>query len=180
MLRSLYADLNVAIRLARPIDWETDDPLTATAAVDKEAESLLVRTPYQPIYEGATAAPPTAPQQARPRRNAGQAVGRGGRGQGHQRGAGTAVATAEATVTVAATARRCVQAARERRPPARLPPTLRELFDMVWKAQYAEMPDSLSASARAEQATALVLIKLQNQMDAHRRRADATSASSPF
>eukprot|EP00741_Cyanophora_paradoxa_P019745 tig00021146_g19056.t1 len=26
MLRSLYADLNVAIRLARPIDWETDDP----------------------------------------------------------------------------------------------------------------------------------------------------------
>eukprot|EP00741_Cyanophora_paradoxa_P013459 tig00020688_g12997.t1 len=161
MLRSLYADLNVAIRLARPIDWETDDPvlpdwdvealrpalmwdavqnkgaapsarrsLTATAAVDKEAESLLVRTPYQPIYEGAvratwagvrfqppstivggladdpaeaapsatpsapapaqaaaqTAAPPTAPQQARPRRNAGQAVGRGGRGQGHQRG----------------------------------------------------------------------------------------------
>eukprot|EP00741_Cyanophora_paradoxa_P006979 tig00001066_g6752.t1 len=87
MLRSLYADLNVAIRLARPIDWETDDPelpdwdvealrpammwdavqnkgaapsarrsLTATAVADKEAESLLVRTPYQPIYEGAVRA----------------------------------------------------------------------------------------------------------------------------
>eukprot|EP00741_Cyanophora_paradoxa_P020575 tig00000227_g19861.t1 len=152
MLRSLYADLNVAIRLARPIDWRRTTPcsptgtLTATAAVDKEAESLLVRTPYQPIYEGAVRAtwaacgssrpqpssaarddpaearhppPPSAPAPAQaaaqtaaadgaaagaPRRNAGQAVGRGGRGQGHQRAAGTAVATAEATVTVAATA----------------------------------------------------------------------------
>eukprot|EP00741_Cyanophora_paradoxa_P015051 tig00020830_g14522.t1 len=164
MLRSLYADLNVAIRLARPIDWETDDPvlpdwtLTATAAVDKEAESLLVRTPYQPIYEGAaaaqTAAPPTAPQQARPRRNAGQAVGRAAAGRVTSGAAGTAVATAEATVTVAATAAvarrnphnplstRTTHAAYKRHEnDARLrgcPPTLRELFDMVWKAQYAE------------------------------------------
>eukprot|EP00741_Cyanophora_paradoxa_P022296 tig00000246_g21525.t1 len=259
MLRSLYADLNVAIRLARPIDWETDDPcsptgtLTATAAVDKEAESLLVRTPYQPIYEGAVRAtwagvrfqPPstivagsrttrrggairhpvgaragagrcadrraaTAPQQARPRRNAGQAVGRGGRGQGHQRGGrhrgrdgrghrdrggdrgGGQAQPAQPAVDPNDPFGLDAFLARQQG----LPPTLRELFDMVWKAQYAEMPDSLSASARAEQATALVLIKLQNQMDAQSASssaraaappsggqpptADATSASSPF
>eukprot|EP00741_Cyanophora_paradoxa_P014102 tig00000180_g13613.t1 len=190
MLRSLYADLNVAIRLARPIDWETDDPvlptgtLTATAAVDKEAESLL---PPSTIVGGLADDPAEAAPSATPRRAPAQrGPGRwpSGRGQGHQRAAGTAVATAEATVTVAATAAvarrnphnplstRTTHAAYKRHEnDARLrgcPPTLRELFDMVWKAQYAEMPDSLSASARAEQATALVLIKLQNQMDAHR------------
>eukprot|EP00741_Cyanophora_paradoxa_P019744 tig00021146_g19055.t1 len=213
--------------------------LTATAAVDKEAESLLVRTPYQPIYEGAvratwagvrfqppstivggladdpaeaapsatpsapapaqaaaqTAAPPTAPQQARPGATRARPLAEAAAGRVTSGAAGTAVATAEATVTVAATAAvarrnphnplstRTTHAAYKRHEnDARLrgcPPTLRELFDMVWKAQYAEMPDSLSASARAEQATALVLIKLQNQMDAQSASSSARAAAPP-
>eukprot|EP00741_Cyanophora_paradoxa_P018871 tig00021099_g18217.t1 len=41
MLRSLYADLNVAIRLARPIDWETDDPVLPDWDVEALRPALM-------------------------------------------------------------------------------------------------------------------------------------------
>eukprot|EP00741_Cyanophora_paradoxa_P025034 tig00000331_g24165.t1 len=57
MLRSLYADLNVAIRLARPIDWETDDPVLP----DWDVEALRPALMWDAVQNKGAAPRPAQP-----------------------------------------------------------------------------------------------------------------------